>query len=308
MNRSLLLKMTARAKFAGGIDSLVRCNPLIQRRMLRVLRQMRESEAVALEVEQQLAGRIVRAAQRTPYGSGWPDDLSRWPILDKERLRARPQDFANPRSLIRVPAGTGGTTGVPLRLWRSIESIVAEQVFIDQLLLPHGFDMHHTPVAVLRADTVKPPGDSSPPYGRISHGGKRLTLSSPHLSPQTLPWFHDALRRFAPSILWVYPSAAVNLLTLLRKANLRLTVPVILASSETLPGTVHKALEEDFQASVINYYGQAERVCLGYGNDSRQNGPLPSRILHIDGLTRYASHPVAQTPIQQWPICLPSAQ
>ena len=36
-----------------------------------------------------------------------------------------------------------------------------------------------------------------PPYGRVSHGGKRLTLSSPHLNPQTLPWYVETLRQFA---------------------------------------------------------------------------------------------------------------
>lgn len=262
MTRSLLLKATARAKSAGGIDSLVRCNPYIRRRVLLAIRRMHDSDAGFLEVERQLCERIAQAARRTPYGSGRPDDLAAWPILEKEALRASPRDFVDPSSLIRVPAGTGGTTGVPLKLWRSIESIVAEQVFIDRLLRPHGFSMHDSRVAVLRADTVKPTTDTEPPYGRISHGGKRLTLSSPHLAPRTLPWFHNALRQFAPEVLWVYPSAAVNLLTLLRRADLRLAVPIILASSETLAPAAHRALEGDFQAKVINYYGQAERVCF----------------------------------------------
>ena len=72
-----------------------------------------------------------------------------------------------------MPASTGGTTGVPLKLWRSIECVVAEQAFVDDLLAPYGYSMHGSRVAVLRADKVKDLSDTSPPYGRLTHGGRR---------------------------------------------------------------------------------------------------------------------------------------
>jgi phenylacetate-CoA ligase len=142
-----------------------------------------------------------------------------------------------------------------------VECIVAEQLFLDELLAPHGLGMRSR-MAVLRADTVKRTVETAPPYGRISHGGLRLTLSSPHLSAVTLPWYVEALQRFAPAILFVYPSAIINLYRLMEQANLSLSVPVILASSELLSGPMHATLERFFSARVTNYYGQAERVCF----------------------------------------------
>jgi phenylacetate-CoA ligase len=208
--------------------------------------------------------RAIKSAQQTVYGKNRPDDASQWPILEKDYLRTHPLDFVNPWKPVRIPAGTGGTSGIPLKLWRSIECIVAEQVFLDALLEPYGLGMHHSRMAVLRADTVKSTDDIAPPYGRLSHGGKRLTLSVPHLNPDTLPWFHDALQRFNPSILWVYPSAVVNLLTLLDRTGLRLSIPVIMTSSEMLSGSTHQALEQYFNCTVVNYYGQAERSCFAF--------------------------------------------
>ena len=57
----------------------------------------------------------------------------------------------------------------------------------------------------------------------------------------------------------------MNLLSLLERAGLRLRIPVILASSEVLPPAAHAALQHHFGGTVINYYGQAERVCFAHG-------------------------------------------
>ena len=46
---------------------------------------------------------------------------------------------------------------MPLKLWRSMECVVAEQAFLDDLLAPYGFSMHGSRMAVLRADKVKDP-------------------------------------------------------------------------------------------------------------------------------------------------------
>jgi phenylacetate-CoA ligase len=163
-----------------------------------------------------------------------------------------------------VPASTGGTTGVPLKLWRSIECVVAEQVFIDDLLAPYGHSMHGSRVATLRADKVKNLSDTGPPYGRLIHGGMRLLLSTPHMNERTVGWFCEALCDFAPSVLWAYPSAALNLMKLTERTSLQLKFPILLASSETMSPVLHLALERHFSCRVINYYGQAERVCLAH--------------------------------------------
>ena len=255
----ILLKISARAKSAGLVDSAVRYNARLSRRIGKTLCA---TTPVARATETgSLSRRVVDAARHTRYGVGRSERLADWPILSRQQVLAAPGDFVSRRTLIRVPAATGGTTGAPMRLWRSAESIVAEQLFLDEMLATHGLSMRSR-MAVLRADTVKPAAETGPPYGRLSHGGLRLTLSSPHLSAATLRWYVEALQRVAPSIQYVYPSAIINLLRLMEQAGLSLSIPVILASSELLSAPMHATLERFFNASVINYYGQAERVCL----------------------------------------------
>jgi phenylacetate-CoA ligase len=261
MSMALLLKIASRAKTRGMLDYAVRYNPYLRRRIASALRKFHSSSSDTALKAAPLMQRMLRAARKTPYGEGRPPELSQWPILTKEHLRDAPLTFVNPAELVRIPAASGGTTGIPLKLWRSLECITAEQLFLDELLKPFGLSMRSR-MAVLRADPVKAAHDTAPPYGTESHGGRRFTLSSLHLNGETIRWYVDALERFAPSILWVYPSAAANLYRLMERAKLRLKIPVILSSSEMLSGTTHTLLEHYFDATVINYYGQAERVCL----------------------------------------------
>ncbi|MGH3428191.1 MAG: hypothetical protein ACRDQZ_11610 [Mycobacteriales bacterium] len=261
MSRRLLLNLSARAKSSALIDWAARYNPWLRSRVGKALGA--SSAAARAATADSLLRHIVAAARHTPYGSGRSERAEQWPVLSKQGLLAAPGDFVNRRTLLRVPASSGGTTGAPMQLWRSLECVVAEQMFLDGLLAPYGLSMR-SKVAVLRADTIKRADDTAPPYGRLTHHGTRLTLSSPHLNASTLWWYLEELQRFAPDILWVYPSAAINLLRLVQRADVRVSLPLIIASSEQLSGNMHETLQGFFKAKVINYYGQAERVCLAW--------------------------------------------
>ena len=76
----------------------------------------------------------------------------------------------------------------------------------------------------------------------------------------TIGAFRDAVTAFRPDILWITPTKAVNLLSLIERAGLRLRVPLVLCSSEHVyPGTF-EALRRQLQATVLDYYGQTERL------------------------------------------------
>jgi phenylacetate-CoA ligase len=264
MLRALLSWAVPRAKAEGLVDSAIRYNPWIRRRVVNTMAQAATAPGPGAisSMRDSLTAVTLRAAQATRYGHGRSNNIDDWPVLDKAAVASAGGDFYNHKVRLRLPAGTGGTTGVPLKIWRSLECIVAEQAFLDDLLAPYGLSMRQSRLAVLRGDQVKDTQDHAPPFGRISHGGMRLTLSAAHLNSETLSWYEAALRDFAPMVLWVYPSAAQNLLRLYQNAGLDLAIPVIMASSEMMPPTLHRALEEQFHCRVVNYYGQAERVCL----------------------------------------------
>jgi len=162
-----------------------------------------------------------------------------------------------------VRGSTGGTTGVPLRLVRSLQSVVVEQAALDALVENLGVRPGRERLAVLRADSIKDPADRSPPYWIFTHGGRRMVLSPHHLCADTVAQYARAISEFRPDLLWVYPTAVESLCRLLLGAGLRLQVPRVYASSEVLGAQAWKLARLALGAPAIaDYYGQAERVAF----------------------------------------------
>jgi phenylacetate-CoA ligase len=168
--------------------------------------------------------------------------------------------------MISVPAATGGTTGTPLRLTRSLRGVAAEQAFIDSLLGP-GRSFRTDKAAMLRAFAVKDRADDEPPFGRITQGGRCLMLSSYHLSQKNARWYARELEKFRPDILFAYPSMLARLLNLLENEPTRPAIPLILCSSETMPYGLRAEAESRLSARLIDFYGLAERVCFAWSRN-----------------------------------------
>jgi phenylacetate-CoA ligase len=260
--RAALLAVAQRWKGVRLLSNAVRYNPLYYDRARKAIRAFAMADITQRRVlRQQLCSQIIEFARQTKYGGAQGADFKRWPILDKATVRDHPRDFVR-GILPAIPASTGGTTGLPLRLYRSFECVAAEQAFIDHLLIPHHWTFRDAKVATLRADQVKDPSDTGPPYGVLASGGSRLTLSNPHLSRGTVAWFAESISSFEPQILWAYPSMLLNLVHLMNEQRLRIHVPVVLTSSETLGIQGRNSIVEALSCELIDYYGQAERACF----------------------------------------------
>lgn len=139
--RDHLLALAGRAKNAPFIDLPLRYWPFARHRVQGVIQAFEAADLPGRRVL--AAGLVARAlghARQTAHGRGRSANLADWPILTKDAVRDHPDDFVLPRRM-RIPAGTGGTTGIPLRLWRSAENVAAEQAFLDHVLPPHGRTM-----------------------------------------------------------------------------------------------------------------------------------------------------------------------
>jgi len=209
--------------------------------------------------------RALAHAARTAYGRrvGGGGALESWPLLEPARVREAPREFVL-GGRWALPAATGGTTGVPLPLWRSLRSVAVEQAALDHLLRAHGVNPRRARVAVLRGDDVKPIADRTPPFAIDVHDGRRRIYSSNHLAPDTIGSFAESLRAFGADYWWVYPTALGSLLRLAAAAGERLNVPLVFASSELLSPELHRAARSALGAVVVDYYGQAERVAFAW--------------------------------------------
>jgi phenylacetate-CoA ligase len=206
---------------------------------------------------------ILAAARRTRYGQGVGDarQLTDWPLLPKDRVRASPTAFHS-GAWFAARASTGGTTGTPIELVRSPAAVVMEQVTLDRIIRVLDFDPRTARIAVLRADPVKPASDDRPPFWHYTLGGRRLILSSAHLSERTLPSFLSELRKFRPDVLWVHPTMLEVLCRLLVRSGEVLRVPGVHASSEMLAPEVWKLAREVLGCAMVENYGLAERVAF----------------------------------------------
>lgn len=251
-----------------------RRNPLFYGNVLKALQMLDGADNTARhEFDRDRVSRILTSASRTIYGQSVenPVAIDSWPLLDKARVRASADEFRVPLQPFAVVGTSGGTTGMPMRFWRSLENICAEQATVDFLLQKVGVDARHARIAVLRADSFKLPTDQSPPFGKRTHGGSRLILSSHHLNGRTVRHFLREIEAFSPDVLWVYPSPLESLCTLARREGLKLRVPVVLSSSEVLSSSAWRLISDTLRgARLVDYYGQAERVAAAYATSEGQ--------------------------------------
>lgn len=269
---------------ANFVNSALRYNFVGVAGVRKILDQYASSDPEQREgIRSSLLQTALRHAQKTRYGKQFGDSIDKWPILKKDRLQAHEEDFWVP-SLFRVSAETGGTTGTPIRLIRSIANVAIERHFIERLIQPYGVSLKSSKVAVLRADEVKDPRDSAPPYGVHKDRQRHLLLSNPHLNLDTVDWYIDALKRHNTEVLYVYPSMLENLIHLARQRSLSLQVPIVLSSSETVAPALFEEVRHSLGGTLVDYYGLGERVALASATSAAEYYFIPSygRIELVD--------------------------
>jgi phenylacetate-coenzyme A ligase PaaK-like adenylate-forming protein len=265
-------------------DVAIRRNPLFYSEACEVIRFLERADIGGRRAwTRARLARALSAAARLPYGRGvrGSDDIGAWPLLDKAMVRAEPQAFRAPGIFPAARASTGGTSGAPLPLARSLRSIVFEQACIDRMMALLGADPTRARIAVLRGDNVKDPSDFRPPYWSFAAGGRRMVLSSNHLNAATVREYAEALEAFAPDVLWAYPTSIESLCLLLERSGRELAVARVLTSSEVLRPEVWGLVTRTLGCELLDYYGQAERVGFAWARAPGEYRFLPG-YAHIE--------------------------
>lgn len=244
------------------------------------------SEDMSVEERRRLRDRLtantLTRAGATRYGQliGSPSVYGDWPILEKDMLR-QDSNACSARTLFPAhAAATGGTTGVPITLRRSLQSVVFEQAVIDHLVHRHaGVQWKNARIAVLRGDTFKSPDDMRPPHWQSRQGGLHLACSSIHLNASTVSDFVGAIRDFKPEILWVYPSALeafVRLGAMLLERAALPSLKLVVSSSEVLDPAIQMETLALLNVPVLDFYGQSERVCASWHLNNGEHYFMPA--------------------------------
>lgn len=265
-------------------DVAIRRNPVFYASANDELRALDRADLdVRREWTRERTREALSFAARSAYGKrqGAPAELDQWPLLDKSSVRDDPGAFLSGPAIFASRASTGGTTGVPLQLTRSLRSIVVEQACIDRMLRRLRVDPREARMAVLRGDNIKDPSDMQPPFWSAVGGGRRLVFSSNHLNAATIDAYARAIEEFRPDVLWAYPTTLESLCLLLLRAGKRLSVPRVLTSSEMLATHIWPLAREALGTELLDYYGQAERVAFAYAQRPEEYRFLPG-YAHVE--------------------------
>jgi phenylacetate-CoA ligase len=265
-------------------DTVVRRNPLFYADARATLERLLDGDIAAREEwTRATLAKTLWVARRTGYGQQIPrgENIESWPLLQKEQVRNHPRAFQSRNSWLIAKASTGGTSGAPLQLTRSLRAIVFEQACIDQMIALLGADPRSAKCAVLRTDAIKDPNDFSPPFWVEAGGGQRLIFSCSHLNAKTVGAYIAALEKFAPDVLWAYPTSLEALCLLLEQSGSKLRVPRVMSSSEVLHSPVWDLAKSTLECSLLDYYGQAERVAFAYATSPGEYRFLPG-YAHVE--------------------------
>lgn len=225
--------------------------------------------------EERLAHVLHRAATQVPYyREQWAERrrrgdsasfeyLENWPVLKKEALRQNPLAFvADDRNVRRMyREQTSGTSGTPLTLWWSKETVHAWFALSEARLRHwHGVSIKDN-WAILGGRSIVPPNTTKPPFWVWNAPMNQLYLSANHISPITVPAYIDTLRRYQITHMIVYPSSASVLAREAYEKKLIIQgIKVVITNAEPLLPWQRDCITQGLGGEVRETYGMAEIV------------------------------------------------
>ena len=225
--------------------------------------------------EERLGYVLHRAATQVPYyREQWAerrrrgdraafDLIENWPVLEKETVRADPRAFVAADCNLRrmFHEQTSGTTGKPLHIWRTRETVAALYALsVARTRGWHGLSRRER-WAMLGGQLIVPAAQRRPPFWVWNAALRQLYMSSYHLAPDLVPRYLDALVRYKIEYLVGYTSSLYALAQeVLRSGRTDLRMRVALTSAEPVPATEREAIAAAFHCPVRETYGMGETV------------------------------------------------
>lgn len=224
--------------------------------------------------EERLAAMLARAATQVPfYREQWRarrqrgdrasvELLANWPILEKAAFRADPRAFV--ADDVRVERlfheRTSGTTGTPLDVWRSRDTLTRLYAMAEARTHHWTRTSPTARYARLGGQLVVPVSRRTPPFWVWNAPMRQLYLSTYHLSRELLPHYLDALARYRIEYLAGYPSAVALLAHEALRQGRRLPMRAVFTNAEGVDAAQRTVIERAFDCHVHETYGQAEMV------------------------------------------------
>ena len=190
------------------------------------------------------------------------DDLKSFPILSKKdvlKAAALMISAKYPRWSLHA-ARTGGSTGMPLIVYRDLFSIGNEHAFVRRQWDWAGISFSDK-CAYLMSRVVATQQQKDAPIYRYYRPMRELILSTFHLSTETAKKYAEAMKRYGIRAIVGYPSAISFLAGACLESGIGLDLKAAITTSEILTPAMRETISRAFGCRVFDFYGGAERVC-----------------------------------------------
>ncbi|SFB95744.1 phenylacetate--CoA ligase family protein [Pseudoalteromonas denitrificans] len=208
-------------------------------------------------------------------------------FIGKEDIRAGFDDLTGSYKYPCTTGFTSGTTNTPLKLKRSLKSIIYDEACLKKHWYEQGAPLMPR-IAILRGDVIEQKDIENSIYWKETKLTRRLSMSSFHLSANTIQCYLEKLENFKPDIILAYPSSIAAFSKLVAQLNWKPNwhMTGVFTSGEHA-NSADRAITERVFSNVFDHYGAAERVArlqqCKYGNYHIKNGYSKVEFLEVDG-------------------------
>lgn len=190
------------------------------------------------------------------------DDIKLFPILTKKDVMEAGELITSTRYPIWTlrAARTGGSTGMPLIIYRNWSSIGNEHAFVRRQWDWAGIGFSDR-CAYFMSRVVARPDQTAGPLYVYDPIMKELILSTHHLSMETVKEYANAMKEYRVKAAVGYPSAINLLAKACLDSAIELDLKAVLTTSEILTDSMRETMTRAFGCRIFDFYGSAERVC-----------------------------------------------
>lgn len=263
--------------------AIINNNVFFKRRLKGLQNTYRQPFEVLQEMQSQALVRLVKHAYNSSsfyhnfynqYGVNISqiqnrDDIRSLPIVTKNIVKQNSKKILTTNAFFCRKAYTSGTSGMPLMLYRDVNSVLEEETYLWKHRIKFGHHLGQRSVSI-RGDLDRSTFKIYDPFTKTLH------LSNFFLNKKTANRYFKEIDQFRPNAIFTYPSSIEILSNFLLDKGLNLKVPLVFTSSETLYDFQKPKIEKAFNARILDWYGNAERTIALEENKRGTYNELPT--------------------------------
>jgi len=198
-----------------------------------------------------------------PYRISSVKDLNKLPFLNKDI--ARKEDLIN-HNIKKVKIGkTGGTTGVPLRMIKDTNTRSYTWASYYRWYTWMGIEFGDPVVTIWGAPTVTYTSKKQKYKNKIaSFLTNNYIINSFEIDKNNINEIVRKIKKINPKLLKGYLSSLLILADYIIKNNIKINIPLIATTTETLFPHLRKKLERAFNGQIFDQYGCGETNSIAF--------------------------------------------